>query len=108
MDIEIATAADMTSPGTSSRNPVLGAAESLASLAPLIVITDTARQRAVYDLVVRESFPLELKLQRCARVLNAIALSGHQSRFQMWDCKQRVLRDIDEGEGIIRLLRREV
>ena len=86
----------------------MGAAESLAFLAPLIVITDAARQRAVYDLVIRESFPLELKLQRCTRVLNAIALPDHRSRFQMWDCKQRVLRDINEGEGIIRLLRREV
>ena len=74
MDIEIATAADMASPETSSKNPVMGAAVSLAFLVPLIVITDTTRQRAVYDLVVRESFPLELKLQRCTRILNAIAL----------------------------------
>jgi hypothetical protein len=108
MDIKIATAADMASSGISSRNPLLGAAESLAFLAPLIVITDMARQRAVYDLVVRESFPLELKLQRCTRVLNAIALPDHRERFQMWDCKQRLLRDINEVEGVIRLLRREV
>jgi len=107
MGIEIATATDMALPETNSGNLVLRAAESLAFLAPLIVIADTARQRKVYDLVVRESFPLELKLQRCTRVLNAIPLTDRE-RFQTWECKQRVLRDVTEVEGIIRLLRLEV
>src|SRR5215470_16559843 len=100
MNNEMATLLDIT-PMAGSIGSTMGSAESLAFLPALIFIADLARQRAAYDLVVRESFSLELKLQRCTRTLNAIGTPGYAELSPVWGPKQQVLQDIREIDGII-------
>lgn len=100
--------AAMTFPQIRSCCSVMQPAEALAFFSLLIAVIDVDRQRAVYDLVLRESFPLELKLHRWRPALTGIAVPYYGGPFHVWDRIEHVLEDIDELNRSIRFLRRNM
>jgi hypothetical protein len=100
--------AAMTFPQVRSCCSTMQPAEALAFLSLLIAVSGVDRQHAVWEVVVRESFPLELKLHRWRRALTDIAVPYCSGPFHMWDRIEGVLEEIDELNRNIRFVRRSM
>jgi hypothetical protein len=81
--------------------------EALVFLSSLILLTDIARQLAIYKLILLESSPLELKLGRWTRALNELPIPPVNGTSVLWSHKERAIHDIDDLREAIHFLQRQ-
>jgi len=91
-------------PSVGNIHSAIQPAEALVFLSSLLTVTHDANQHAIYDLVAKESHLVELKLQAWSQALNDVAMPDY-GQWRLRDRKQRALRDIQDLDSIIRLLR---
>ena len=96
----------MTSSTANNISSMLRPAEALVFLSSLITLTHRSGQHAIYDLVIRASPVVEIKLQAWTQALHNIPITNH-GRLRLLDRKKRTLHHIQQVDGIIRLLRRQ-